>query len=88
MLPGTEVTARGLRWELVHTDNLGPQLLHRLRGLEGAFAGQELDLLAPFEEITPVAHDLRPENPAPLPNGFPDLPSCCHAADDHPGNFC
>ena len=27
-----------------------------------------LDLLAPFDEITPVARDLRPEQPAPLPN--------------------
>jgi hypothetical protein len=70
LLPGTEVTARGLRWELVYTQNLGGQLLHRLRGLDGAFAGQELDLLAPFDEITPVAHALRPEKPAPLHQAF------------------
>lgn len=68
LLPGTEVTARGLRWELVLTQNLGPQVLHRLRGIEGAFAGRELDLLAPFDEIIPVARGLRPENPAPLVN--------------------
>jgi len=68
LLPGTEVTARGLRWELVYTQNLGSQVLHRLRGIEGHFAGQELDLLGPFDEITPVARELRPENPAPLPN--------------------
>jgi len=68
LLPGTEVTARGLRWELVYTQNLGSQVLHRLRGIEGDFAGQELDLLGPFDEITPVARELRPEMPAPLSN--------------------
>ncbi len=68
LLPGTEVTARGLRWEVVFTQNLGPQVLHRLRGIEGAFAGQEIDLLDPFDEITPVAREFRPEQPAPLPN--------------------
>lgn len=68
LLPGTEVTARGLRWELVHTQSLGAQVLHRLRGIEGEFAGKELDLLHPFDEITPIARGLRPEQPAPLPN--------------------
>ncbi len=68
LLPGTEVTARGLRWELVYTQNLGAQVLHRLRGIEGEFAGKELDLLGPFDEITPVARALRPERPAPLAN--------------------
>ena len=43
LLPGTEVAARGLRWELVYTQNLGSQALHRLRGLQGDFAGQEID---------------------------------------------
>jgi superfamily II DNA or RNA helicase len=68
LLPGTEVSARGLRWELVYTQNLGGQQLHRLRGIEGHFAGQEIDLLEPFEEITPIGRDLRPEQPAPLSN--------------------
>jgi len=68
LLPGTEVAARGLRWELVYTQNLGGQVLHRLRGLDGSFAGQELDLLAPFDEITPIARELRPDKPAALPN--------------------
>ncbi len=68
LLPGTEVAARGLRWELVYTQNLGTQILHRLRGIEGHFAGQEIDLLAPFDEITPLARGLRPAHPAPLPN--------------------
>jgi len=43
-------------------------MLHRLRGLDGEFSGKEMDLLAPFDEITPVTHELRPEKPAPLPN--------------------
>ena len=61
LLPGTEVNARALRWELVYTQNLGGQTLHRLRGVEGCFAGKEIDLLEPFEEIVPIARDLRPE---------------------------
>ena len=68
LLPGTEVAARGLRWELVYTQNLGSQVLHRLRGIQGDYAGREIDLLSPFDEITPIARDLRPEKPAPLPN--------------------
>jgi superfamily II DNA or RNA helicase len=68
LLSGTEVSARGLRWELVFTQSMGGQTLHRLRGVEGHFAGQEIDLLEPFEEITPIARDLRPEQPAQLAN--------------------
>ena len=48
LLPGTEVEARGLRWEAAFAERLGPQTLYRLRGLEGAVQGQELDLLHPF----------------------------------------
>jgi hypothetical protein len=64
LLTGTEVTARGLRWELAYTQNLGSQVLHRLRGIDGHFAGQEIDLLEPFDEIIPVARELRPDRPA------------------------
>ncbi len=53
---------------MVYTRNLGLQALHRLRGIEGDFAGQEIDLLGPFDDITTVARDLRPEHPALLPN--------------------
>ncbi|BAC90682.1 helicase-related protein [Gloeobacter violaceus] len=67
-LPGTEVQARGLRWAVVTADSLGPQTLYRLRGLEGAVLGQELDLLSPFEEINPIERDLRPDKAAPLRN--------------------
>ena len=56
LLPGTEVVARGVRWEVVSTESLGQETLFRLRGLENAVLGKELDLLFPFEEIEPVRH--------------------------------
>ena len=68
LLPGTEVQTRGLRWEIVFSQKLGPQTLFRLRGLEGAIRGEELDILHPFEPMTPVMHELRPEKAAPLRN--------------------
>ena len=68
LLPGTEVNARGLRWEVVSTESLGPQTMFRLRGLENAVLGQELDVLYPFEPIEPVIHELRPDRAAPLTN--------------------
>jgi superfamily II DNA or RNA helicase len=68
LLPGTEVQARGLRWEVVLTESLGQQRLYRLRALEGALQGREVDLLHPFEQITPVLHDFQPERAAPLRN--------------------
>lgn len=67
-LPGTEVQARGLRWEIVAGESLGGQTLYRLRGLEHVVLGQEFDVLHPFEPIEPVQHDLQPERAAPLPN--------------------
>ncbi len=68
LLPGTEVRSRGLRWEVVSSENLGPETLYRLRGLENAVLGEELDVLSPFEEVEPLQHELRPERAAPLPN--------------------
>lgn len=68
VLPGTEVRARGLRWEVIQTDQLGTQTMYRLRALEGPLQGRELDLLAPFEPIEPIAHDLRLDRAAPLRN--------------------
>ncbi|MBN1908368.1 MAG: DEAD/DEAH box helicase [Pirellulales bacterium] len=68
LLPGTEVHVRGLRWEVVSSESLGPQALFRLHGLENAVLGQELDVLYPFEAIEPVIHDLRPDRAAPLTN--------------------
>ena len=68
ILPGTEVLARGLRWEVVLTQQLGAQTLYRLRGLELAVAGDEIDLLTPFEKINPVIHEIQPRKAAPLKN--------------------
>lgn len=68
LLPGTEVHARGLRWQVVFTQPLGAQTLVRLRGVEGALRGQELDLLHPFERIAPIVHDLQPQKAGPLRN--------------------
>jgi len=51
LLPGTEVHARGLRWEIVFSQKLGMQTLFCLRGLEGAVKGQELDFLHPFKPL-------------------------------------
>jgi ERCC4-related helicase len=68
LLPGTEVIARGLRWEVVTSDRLGDQTLYRLRCLAGALRAQELDLLSPFETITPVVTDFQTDRAAPLAN--------------------
>jgi superfamily II DNA or RNA helicase len=68
ILPGTEVHARGLRWEVVLSERLGSQTLYRLRGLEDPLRGDEFDLLSPFEKIDPISYELRPELAAPLSN--------------------
>lgn len=60
-LPGTEVQARGLRWEVVDSQPLGDQTRVRLRGLGGVFGGVELDLLTPFEPVQPLTHELNPK---------------------------
>lgn len=67
IIPGIEVSARGLRWEVVDAMPLtGEQTLFRLRGLDGAVKGEELDLLSPLETITPLATEINPEKAAPL----------------------
>ncbi|MFZ2656175.1 MAG: DEAD/DEAH box helicase family protein [Victivallales bacterium] len=68
LLPGTEVIARNMRWEIVLVESMGPQTLFRLRGLEGAVRGKEIDFLYPFEKIEPVIQELQPEKAAPLTN--------------------
>jgi len=68
ILPGSEVKARGQRWHVVLTQPLGPQTLFRLRAIEGADRGAEIDFLHPFEEIRATRKDFDPERPAPLPN--------------------
>jgi hypothetical protein len=68
LLPGTEVQARGLRWEVVFSQSLGTQTLYRLRGIHGAFNGQEVEILAPFETIAPTYRPLNPERAGPIQN--------------------
>lgn len=67
-LPGIEVSARGLRWEIVDTQPLGEQTLYRLRGLEGVARGMEFDILSPLENISPLSSEINPEKAAPLQN--------------------
>ncbi|MFZ4439218.1 MAG: hypothetical protein ACOYOS_12370 [Syntrophales bacterium] len=68
ILPGTEVHARGLRWVVAHTEDMGQQTLLRLRGTEGAMQGLEFDILHPFEDVEPIIADLRPDRASPKPN--------------------
>jgi hypothetical protein len=58
LLSGSEVHARGLRWEIVGMLQQGEQTLVRLRGIEGAMLGREMDFLSPLEDIQPRQHDL------------------------------
>lgn len=66
LLPGTEVEARGLRWELVDTQPAGAQQRFRLRCLEGALRGEEMDFLVPLEKVEPIAKELDPTKGAGL----------------------
>jgi len=58
LLSGTEVHARGLRWEIGGMLNQGEQTHVRLCGIEGAMLGREMDLLYPLEDIQPRQHEL------------------------------
>ncbi|MCK4304877.1 MAG: DEAD/DEAH box helicase family protein [Candidatus Eisenbacteria sp.] len=60
VLPGTQVSARGLQWEVVHTEPAGEQQRFRLRCIQGDLRGEEFDLLHPLEEVTPVSTELDP----------------------------
>jgi len=61
LLPGTQVVARGLQWEIVHIEPAGQQQRFRLRALQGDLRGTEFDLLHPFEPIEPMVSQLQPE---------------------------
>ena len=60
LLPGTQVLARGLQWEVVHIEPAGGQQRFRLRAVQGDLRGTEFDLLHPFEMIEPLVTDLQP----------------------------
>lgn len=65
LLPGTQVKARGLRWEVVFSQPAGEHRLYRLRSLERSLGIEELDLLS-FEKIEPLATELDPRRAARL----------------------
>ena len=75
-LPGTEVVARGLKWEVVEAQPMGEQTRVRLRGT-GRFGGFEVDVLTPFEPIEPLIHDLDPNSPANYPTGSSIIRRSC-----------
>ncbi len=68
-LPGTEVLARGIRWQVVFSQNLGAQTTERLRGLQDVLLGQEFGLFFTFEPFEPITQQLRAEDACPLRNG-------------------
>lgn len=61
LLSGTQVYARGLRWEIVGMLNQGEQTLVRLRGIEGGMLGKEMNFLYPLGGIQFRQHDFRSE---------------------------
>jgi hypothetical protein len=66
LLPGTEVQARGLRWEIVFSQSPGTQTLYRIRGVHAAFKGQDIELLHPVGPIQPTYRELDPECAGPI----------------------
>jgi len=66
LLPGTQVWARGLTWEIVRVEPAGRQSQLRLRCLEGVLENEELDLYSPLEEITALSMKLKPDRPVDL----------------------
>lgn len=60
LLPGTQVRARGLAWEVVHAEQASAQQRYRLRCTEGGLRGQEIDILAPFAVVRPDVRELDP----------------------------
>ena len=60
LLPGTQVEARGLPWEVVHVEPAGEQHRLRLRCLHGDLQGMEFDLLHPCEPIRIISTDFDP----------------------------
>lgn len=63
LLPGTQVEARSLPWEVVHNEPAGEQHRFRLRCLQSDLQRMEIDPLHPFQRIRPIATDLEPHRP-------------------------
>jgi len=67
-LPGTQVTVRGLHWEVVDSQPMGDHTRLRLRGLGNVLGGSEIDVITPFEKVHVIANDLEPAKAGPLIN--------------------
>jgi superfamily II DNA or RNA helicase len=67
-LPGTQVRARGLIWEVVSHEPSLPHSVLTLRSLEGGMKGQMVEFLRPFENIAPIQIAIAPERPSPINN--------------------
>lgn len=68
ILPGTQVLARNITWEVVQVEPAGAQQRFRLRCTHRDLLGMELDLLSPFETIEPISSELDPTRPGRLRN--------------------
>lgn len=66
-LPGTEVMARGLRWEVVESQPEGKETRVRLRGT-GGLSGFDIDVLSPFEKIDLISREFDPVRADKLSN--------------------
>lgn len=61
LIPGTEVEARGLRWQVVRVDEQTGSPVCRLRGIGGISAGEEIDVLLGLEQVNAIRRDVDPE---------------------------
>lgn len=60
LIPGIEVEARGLRWQVVGVEEQAGSRVCRLRGLGGVSAGEELELLLGLEQVAAIRHAVDP----------------------------
>jgi superfamily II DNA or RNA helicase len=63
---GSKVAARGLEWDVMEVEPLGPQQRVRLACAGGDLQGLEWDVLVPAEAVTILQTDPRPEDAGPL----------------------
>jgi len=59
---GSKVAARGLEWDVMEAEQVGPQQRLRLSCAAGDLLGLEWDLLHPAEAVTLLQDDPRPED--------------------------
>src|SRR5579863_1917466 len=63
---GSQVSARGLAWDVTETAPLGAQTMLHLRCAAGDMADLELDILHPLEPVELLRTELRPDVPSSL----------------------